>query len=288
VKGSGISGSSQGGNNRKATGSVNVSGGAGNVPAEAVYLTRGKKSAKGQAAVQGVVQPTGQSNTSMVAVAPESTYISNAKPNKASDADIQNWIENTQGEVTPEGQLPEGMNAAQDLNSEYAYTQPYRIVNAYRKFGGMAGYRYPDKHPSKGQQLPMTFMVSPDGTIIDAGYQGKPGNEITNTLWGYGDKIADQRENLVGKNISEINNSGMFSTYSEGQGFGRDYNPVPGEESLGSGFYRKIATNATKQFADPKGKRTKEEVAKEIQDLASKQQANSWWNSISQKGPYSR
>ena len=299
VKGSGISGSSQGGNNKKATGSIRVTGGGGNVPAEAVFLTKGKKSAKGQGQVviqggqgQVVAPQQGQSTTSMLGMAPESTYIQNVPVNNRRQAsiDAENFDRTMQnaGTELADGQMPEGMNEAQDPNSQYAYTQPYRVVNAYRRHGGMAGYRYPDKHPLSGKQLPMTFMVSPDGTIIDAGYQGKPGNEITNTLWGYGDKIADQRENLIGKNISEINNSGMFSTYSEGQGFGRDYNPVPGEESLGSGFYRKIATNATKQFADPKGKRAKEEVAKEIQDLASKQQANSWWNSISQKGPFSR
>jgi hypothetical protein len=295
VKGSGISGSSQGGNNKKATGSIRVTGGAGNVPAEAVYLTKGKKGAKGQGQVIGqgqVVAPQkGQSTTGMLGMAPESTYIQNAPVNKRSQAsiDAENFDRTMQslGTETPEGQLPEGMNEAQGTNSQYVYTQPYRVVNAYRRSGGMQGYTYPDKHPLSGKQLPMTFMVSPDGTIMDAGYQGKAGNEA-NTIWGYGDRIADQRENFVGKNISEINNSGMYSTFSEGGGFNTDYNPVAGEESLGSGFYRKIATNATKQFADPKGRRSKEQVAKEIQDLASKKEANNWWNSISQKGPYSR
>lgn len=298
VKGSGISGSSQGGNNKKATGSIRVTGGGGNVPPEAVFLTKGKKSAKGQGQVviqggqgQAVAPQQGQSTTSMLGMAPESTYIQNVPVNNRRQAsiDAENFDRTMQnaGTELADGQMPEGMNEAQDPNSQYAYTQPYRVVNAYRRHGGMAGYRYPDKHPLSGRQLPMTFMVSPDGTIIDAGYQGKAGNE-TNTIWGYGDKIADQRENLIGKNISEINNSGMFNTFSEGGGFNTDYNPVAGEEALGSGFYRKIATNATKQFADPKGRRTKEQVAKEIQDLASKKEANNWWNSISQKGPYSR
>lgn len=296
VKGSGISGSSQGGNNKKATGSIRVTGGGGNVPAEAVFLTKGKKSAKGQGQGQAVIQggqgqgqfiapQRGQSTTSMLGMAPESTYIQNAPANKRSQQSIddENFdrVMQSLGTETPEGQLPEGMNEAQDANSQYAYTQPYRVVNAYRRSGGMTGYRYPDKHPLSGKQLPFTFMVSPDGTIMDAGFQGKAG-DIGNTIWGYGDKIADQREKFIGKNISELDNIDNLYMFSEGQGFNRDYNPVAGEESLGNGFYRKIATNATKQFADPKGRRTKEQVAKEIQDLASKKEANNWWNSISQ------
>lgn len=300
VKGSGISGSSQGGNNKKATGSIRVTGGGGNVPAEAVFLTKGKKSAKGQGQVviqggqgqgQVVAPQQGQSTTSMLGMAPESTYIQNAPVNKRSQAsiDAENFDRTMQslGTETPEGQLPEGMNEAQGTNSQYAYTQPYRIVNAYRRHGGMTPYTYPDKHPLSGKQLPFTFMVAPDGTILESGYQGKAGN-VGNTIWGYGQGMGDDVEKFKGKNISELGNLDNLYMYSEGQGFNRDYNPVPGEESLGNGFYRKIATNATHRLVDPKGKRAKEEVAKEIQDLVSKQQANSWWNTISQKGPYSR
>lgn len=300
VRGSGISGSSQGGNNKKATGSIRVTGGGGNVPAEAVFLTKGKKSAKGQGQVviqggqgqgQVVVPQRVQSSSSMVAMAPESTYIQNAPANKRSqasfDAESFDRAMRTGGVETPAGQLPEGMIEAQDPNSQYAYTQPYRIVNAYRRGGIMKGYTYPDKHPLSGHQLPFTFMVSPDGTIIDAGYQGKAG-DVGNIIWGYGDRMADDAEKFKGKNISEVNNLDNLYMFSEGQGFNRDYNPVRGEEALGNGFYRKIATNATKEFTDPKGRRTKEQVAKEIQDLASKKEANNWWNSISQKSPYSK
>ena len=302
VKGSGISGSSQGGNNKKATGSIRVTGGGGNVPAEAVFLTKGKKSAKGQGQGQVVIQggqgqgqvvapQKGQSTTSMLGMAPESTYIQNAPTNKRSQAsiDAENFDRTMQnaGTELADGQMPEGLNLAQDPTSQYAYTQPYRIVNAYRRDGSMQGYRYPDKHPLSGKQLPFTFMVSPDGTILESGYQGKAG-DVGNTIWGYGDRMADDVEKFKGKNISEIGNLDNLYMFSEGQGFNRDYNPVRGEESLGNGFYRKIATNATKELSDPKGRRTKEQVAKEIQDLASKKEANNWWNSISQKGPYSK
>jgi hypothetical protein len=297
VKGSGISGNSQGGNNKKATGSIRVTGVGVNAPSEAVFLTKGKNSEKGKGqgrvAVQGqvVTQQPGQSTTSMVGMAPSSTYIQNATPNKRQqggfDAEAFDRVMQNSGTETPAGQLPEGMTGAQGENSQDAYTQPYRIVNAYQRSDMGGRYTYPDKAPLSGKRLPLTFMVSPDGTIIDAGYQGKAGNE-GNTIWGYGDRIADPRENFIGKNISEIDKSGMYSTFSEGQGFGRDYNPVQGEEPLGGGFYRKIATNATKQLIDPKGRRTKEQVAKEIQDLTSKQDSNNWWNSISQKNPFSR
>jgi hypothetical protein len=193
------------------------------------------------------------------------------------------------GTETPEGQLPEGMNAAQDPNRQYTYTQPYRIVNAYRRNGSMTPYTYPDKHPLSGKQLPFTFMVAPDGTIMESGYQGKQG-DAGNTIWGYGSRMGDDAEKFKGMNIADIKNLEDLYMYSEGQGFNRDYdyNPARGEESLGNGFYRKIVRGGDKKLEDAKGRRAKEEVAKEIQDLASKKEANNWWNSISQKGPYSR
>jgi hypothetical protein len=124
VKGSGISGSSQGGNNKKATGSIRVTGGGGNVPPEAVFLTKGKKSAKGQGKGQGqeqvviqdgqgqgqvVAPPQGQSTTSMLGMAPESTYIQNAPTNTRQQVVV-------------------------DENG-YEYSQPYKMVNNPSTYG---------------------------------------------------------------------------------------------------------------------------------------------------------
>lgn len=121
VQGSGGSGNFQGGNKTKAKNKMVVA-----PPAEAVFLTKGKNSAKGQGKGQGkeqgqvviqggqgqgqvVVPPQGQSTTSMLGMAPESTYIQNAPTNTRQQVVV-------------------------DENG-YEYSQPYKMVNNPGAYG---------------------------------------------------------------------------------------------------------------------------------------------------------